>query len=163
MNRISAGLVPQGPTIFAVSRRLDPKAFFESCTGFSVSADFRSIVVANARPVEAGTQYRVGIADLTRRFTDDKIEAELETVARLFSETDVCGFLTLLIMKQVTGEEGELLNDGSVNLFYTQSCVVRVLQSAFSQYGLVVGARPRGDRIWSAGSRVFYLPKEESV
>ena len=133
----------------------DPNTFFADRVGLWVSSDFRSRVVANAKATEVGARYKVVRRDLVKNLTDEKIEAGLP-VKHNFDETKVCGLIAGLIARQPNGEEGELLNNGFSNLFYTASCVVSVRWRAGVRWWSVDAWRRYGSG-WLAGRRVFSL------
>ena len=129
----------------------DPDSFFRTRKGLYVWDDFRSRVVAKAEPVATIPSYRH--VELPRDMNDAEIEAMLGD-EHLFTETEVCALIADLTFKQEGGKEGELLNNGRVNLFYLASCVVRV--------GWVAGYRrwyvyawERDDYRWYVGRRVL--------
>ena len=145
-------LAPRGTTTITVMERHDPDAFYRTRTGLYVWSDFRSRIVAKARPTEAEA-FTVESAELVRDLTDEEIESALPK-KHLFRETELCAVIAGLIAKQSNGEKGALLNTGYANLFYTFSCVVSVRWRADDREWRVFTCR-RGAYRWYAGGRVF--------
>ena len=146
-------LAPRGTETVILTERHDPDTFYRTCEGLYVWDDFRSRIVANAKPSELGRTMKVNCAELMRDLTDKEIELALP-IDHLFDETEVCAVIAGLIASQPNGEEGALLNTGYANLFYTSSCVVYVYWYA-DYRGWHVNAWKRGDYGWGAGYQVF--------
>jgi len=127
----------------------NPAAFFQPRLGLWVSPDFRARVLG--RVVNISTE--VKHIDLSREMSDADIE-KMVGPNHLFGDEQVCRTIARLIAAQEEGKEGELLNNGFANLFYTSSCVVFVNWSADDREWRVSAWR-RGDSGWSAGLRVF--------
>ena len=145
-------LAPLGTTTLTLAERHDPDTFYRTREGLYVWDDFRSRIVAKAKPSEAGLVMKFERAELMRDLTDEKIEGTLPK-DHLFDETEVCALIASLIAKQANGEEGVLLNTGYANLFYTSSYVVFVdWDSDGREWD--VSTYERGDG-WGAGDRVF--------
>lgn len=133
--------------------RHDPDEYYQTRSGLYVWGDFRSRVVAHAKPVESGMVFKVKSFDLMAGLTDEKIEVLL-LKEHLFGDDQLCAIIAKLIAKQPNGEEGVLLNNGCANLFYTGSDVVRVYWHSDSREWDVDAWR-RGAYGWVAGRRVF--------
>ncbi|MDZ4205680.1 MAG: hypothetical protein U1C12_00470 [Patescibacteria group bacterium] len=136
-----------------LTKQHDPDAFYHTRSGLCVWNDFRSRVVAHAKPVEAGMNFKVDGFDLQQYLTDANIEVALPK-EHLFGDGRLCAIIAELIARQPNGEEGALLNNGFANLFYTGSCVVGVRWIADRRRWLVRAWGRGGDR-WCAGIRVF--------
>lgn len=147
-------LAPKGTTTIMLEKRHDPDAFYQTRSGLYVWDDYRSRIVANAKPSEVGTTLKVENAELVRDLSDEEIESALPK-DHLFTETQVCVVIAELIAKQPNGESrGALLNNGFANLFYTSSCVVRVRWSADDREWDVHTWQRVGSG-WNAGRQVF--------
>lgn len=146
-------LAPRSATTIMLDKWHDPDTYYQTRSGLYVWGDFRPRIVAHAMPIPAGTTFKVKSFDLTVQLTDREIEDVLPK-AHFFDEKQVCGTVAGLIAKQAIGEEGELLNNGFANLFYTGSCVVDVSWSAGVR-GWDVDTWRRDVGRWSAGNRVF--------
>ena len=131
----------------------NPDVFYQTRSGLYVWDDFRSRIVAKAKPVAADTKCSVAVSELTKDATDEEIEGALPT-EHLFDESAVCAIVAAMIEKQKNGEPGDLLNNGYANLLYTSSCVVSVYWNAGDRRWLVF-AWYRGDDGWRAGRRVL--------
>lgn len=108
--------------------------------------------VAEGLKVEpVAKEFTLNSFDLTERLSDEKIEAALGE-NHLFERGEVYALIGSLIAKQPEGEEGVLLNNGNVNLFYTSSFVVYVY---WSDALWLVSTWRRGGSDWGAGDRVF--------
>ena len=127
--------------------------FFRTREGLWVSEDFRNRVAtkAKARNVVPKTRH----VDLARKMTDAQIETMLGE-GHLFSEVSLCGLLEKMLSDQSDGKDGQLLNNGFANLFYTASSVVYVYWSAGYRWWYV-STWQRDDREWNASYRVFSL------
>ena len=128
-----------------------PSEFFKDREGLFVYSGFEENIRDKAEPTEAGKEFKIASFDLAEDANDAEIEEALPK-DYLFLETDVCAIIAGLIEKQAKGEEGTLLNNGYVNLFYTPSRVVYVRWRAGEW---LVGAWYRGVSSWYAGYRVF--------
>ncbi len=146
-------IIPRGSTTITLTERHYPPTYYQTREGLWVSDSFREHVVMNARPVEAGETFKVDFGDIG--LEDGATDAEIEAgLPRHFEEYEVCAIIAGLIAKQPKGEEGDLLNNGYANLFYTSGRVVDVRWSADDgEWG--VDAWRRVDRRWSRGRRVF--------
>lgn len=138
-----------------LTERHDPNEFFQTRSGLYVWPKFRSRVVANAKPMEASSKFKLEHALLTQNMTDQEIEKALPK-NHLFDDGVACAIIATLIAKQPNGEEGLLLNSGYSNLFYLSSCVVFVFWFVDRRLWYVY-AWDRGGCEWSAGVQVFSL------
>lgn len=145
-------LAPKGVAMVTLNEPHDPDAFYQTRSGLYVYDDFRTRVVAKARP-SGNADYKVEKAELMRGLTDEEIEGALPK-NHLFDETRLCAIIAGLITKQPNGEEGVLLNNSYANLFYTSSCVVLVdWLSDYREWRVYTWRR--GGRRWLAGYQVF--------
>lgn len=126
-----------------------PAVFFRMREGLWVSPDFQTQMLAKV----ANTGTEVRHIDLECDMSSVDIEAMLGN-SYVFGEMQVCLTIARLITAQPNGVEGELLNNGFLNLFYTSSCVVRVYWRV-DRREWFVGTWWRGDGGWCAGSRAF--------
>lgn len=149
--------VPDAVTV-TVLKEHDPSSFYRTHSGLWVSEGFRELVVAKARPTEAGTKFALKPRSLGRNAADKEIEGELEEMLgkskHLFDETTVSAVVARLIDGQPTGESGPLLNNGYANLFYTASSVVCVHWYSDRRRWYVNTWRRDGPW-WGAGRQVF--------
>lgn len=138
--------------VLETEKDFDPKEFFKDRTGLFVSSSFENRILPKADTL---LPFKINLASfkLLERAADSQIEEELPK-DHLFTETEVCAIIADLIEKQSKGEEGILLNDGSWNLFYTESCVVHVHWRRFHG-AWHVGTWDRDGSQWGAGERVF--------
>ena len=146
-------LVSRSSEEVILAERHNPNLFFETRAGLYVWNDFRSRIVANAKPTEKGTKFRVDVAELMRDLNDEEIERGLPK-EHLFDETQVCAIIASFIAKQPNGEKGKLVNNGYANLFYMVSCVVGIGWYAGSRRWRV-SVYDRCNSAWDAGGRVF--------
>jgi hypothetical protein len=129
-----------------ISERRDPDAYYHTRSGLYVWDDFRSRVVAKAKPVEAGTVFKVNEDELGENMTDEQIENGLPK-NHLFDESAVGALVAEMI------ETGQL-NKECFYLLYIPSCVVGVDWSS-DDAEWSVNAWGRGGSRWSAGCRVL--------
>lgn len=131
----------------------DPKDFFVTKKGLYIWSDFKDRVLDKAEPVDPSKEFLFESYDLKESAEDAVIESNLPK-KHIFTESEVSAVVSGLIAKQSKGEEGDLLNNGYANLFYTPSFVVGVSWNAgLGEWG--VGAWDRGALEWGAGGRVF--------
>lgn len=136
-----------------LEKDFDPKEFYQDCKGLWVSSSFEERILAKAESTKAGAEFEVSSSKLLRYANDKQIEGELPE-KHIFSESEVCALVSLLIEKQPNGEEGDLLNTGYWNLFYTSDFVVHACW--YSDSGRWrVGAWQRDDIDWVDEDRVF--------
>lgn len=129
----------------------DLDVFFRTRPGLWVSDDFRRLVVAKAG---SGQTVATKSILLERGMADAQIEKMLGDGGHLFTEGDLLATLERMIQSQWGGKDGQLLNSGYANLFYTSSCVVNVHWGA--GYGAWdVDTWQRDGYEWDAGSQVF--------
>lgn len=129
-----------------------PDEFFKSGDNLYVSSDFtNSVVKKSAEPFAESRD--VSSWKLLVSANDATIESALQE-EHIFSENEVSAILASLISKQLKGEDGTLLNDGSWNLFYTPEFVVCVRWDSASRRWRV-NAWGRDDGAWGGGFRVF--------
>ncbi len=140
-------------TAVVLSAHHVPADYFKNRKGLFVWSGFKSRILGDAKSTAAGAEFKVSSFDLAKPVTDEQIEEALPK-DHLFSISDVCAIIADLISKQPAGEEGVLLNNGYVNLFYTKDCVVGVLWGSFLGEWRV-GAWGRGGDGWLRGFRVF--------
>jgi hypothetical protein len=145
-------LIPRGTVTVTLKERHDPDRFYRTRSGLFVQPDFRTRIVAKARPSEAGESFNLKYADLGRHASDSEIEEALGK-SHFFGETQICAIVAGFIAKQPKGEDGTLLG-GAANLFYTSSYVVFVYWIA-GRRRWRVNVWSRGSDGWFAGSRVF--------
>ncbi len=144
---------PQLSITITDSDHRNPDAFFKTRDGLYVWDDFQTRVVKLAKPINTGTTFKVNVDELGADLTDKEIENGLPK-NHLWDEGALCAVVAEMISKQPEGKEGDLLNNGYANLFYTSSCVVFVFWRAVSsKWG--VNTWDRGGLGWSAGVRVL--------
>ena len=144
-------------TKLTILERHEPDQFYQTRSGLWVSESFRTLVVAKAKPTEAGTVFSVTHPTMLRNASDEEIEWELggEKRVHLFDETQVSAIIARLINGQPKGEAELLLNNGYANLFYLVSCVAHVHWHSDCR-GWRVASWPRDDYSRNAGSQVFF-------
>jgi hypothetical protein len=144
---------PQLSITITDSDHRNPDAFFKTRDGLYVWDDFQTRVVKLAKPINAGTTFKVNVDELGADLTDKEIENGLPK-NHLWDEGALCAVVAEMISKQPEGKEGDLLNNGYANLLYTSSCVVRVRWDAgYRKWS--VDTWDRDDGRWSAGRRVL--------
>lgn len=142
-----------GTATIALSGYHDPDSFFRTGPGLYVWDDFRSRIVAQAKPTVAGTAFELNNALLTKNMSDEEIEKALPK-GHLFDESALCAIIASMISEQPNGKEGKLLNNGYANLFYTSSCVVGVDWHAdYRKWSVFTWERDGNG--WGAGVQVF--------
>lgn len=144
-------LIRRPQLALTLSQRRDPASFFRSRDGLYVWDGFID-ALRNAKPAEAGTTFRVNVDELGETLTDEEIENGLPK-SHLWDESALCAVIAEMISKQSEGGEGDLLNNGYANLFYTFSCVVFVWYAVDRRWH--VHAWERDAHRWHAGRRVF--------
>ena len=147
-------LIPRGTASVTLVEDHDPDTFYKTRQGLWVDSDFCSRVVVKAKGSKTGATHEVTYGELAKDLNDTEIESALPA-RHLLDETQVSAVVAGLISKQANGEEGTLLNNGRVNLFYTSSCVVDVYWSAVDRDWYVSAWLRHGSR-WDAGLRVFF-------
>lgn len=141
----------KSPVTVTTTEKSDPKAYFTTREGLYVWENFKDRIVAKAKPVKKDTEYAVQAYDLKESATDAVIENNLPT-NRLFTPSELCALIPVLIAQQAKGQKGALVNTGYANLFYTKDFVVLVVWNDSAWH---VGAWRRDDSRWHAGDRVF--------
>jgi hypothetical protein len=131
----------------------DPQEYFKTRTGLWVSDDFKNRILTKVQPVENLHPTTLKLFELKKNAYDREITPELGE-NYLFDESELCARIEQMIEKQPNGEEGDLLNDGHVNLFYVVGYVVGVRRN-FDNRGWDVGSWDPDVGSWSAGYRVF--------
>ncbi len=155
MNQI---LISRDPVSITTIEDHYPEDFYLTGDGLYVWCDMRKLVVVRAKPMQAGTTFSLGIADLAKDATDKKIEAALS--GNLFDESAMCAVIAQLIGQQPGGKKGTLLSNGYANLFYTSSCLVTVhWDDVYSGEWRVITWQ-RGDRRRRAFPQVLSLAKQ---
>lgn len=133
------------------SEEFDPKEYYQNREGLYVWSSFNSRILAKTSPVEKGKEFSLASFNLIENASDEEIEAGLPE-QHLFDESDACAVIAGMIAKQPKGEEGDLLNTGYANLFYTPSFVVSVHWGG-GRWRVDSWGRDGDD--WSADGRVF--------
>ncbi|KND48476.1 MAG: hypothetical protein AB200_01960 [Parcubacteria bacterium C7867-005] len=127
--------------------------FFQTRSDLFIYDGFRDLVLAKVGKGEQAKPIVSKSVALPRDMTDKEIEEMLGN-GHIFTEVEVCAVIQKLITEQEGGKEGELLNNGFANLFYTSSCVVVVRWLAdVGRWN--VGTWRRDVIGWSAGDRAF--------
>ncbi len=149
-------VLKQTSTSFAyppLTNRFDPNAFCQTCRGLWVSDDFRRLILAKAQSIERLDAAPGTYFDLVERAHDREIRAELPANHE-FEISELCARIAQLILAQPEGQAGDLLNNGSWNIFYVAGFAVRVRwNSDFQEWNVDVW---REDAYhWRADSRAF--------
>lgn len=130
------------------AKSADPKKTLKSKKGLWVSTSFQERVLSSAKP--AAINVNLSSFKLLVNASDKKIEGALPE-KHIFTASEVCAVLAVLIKKQSKGQEGFLDLD-RWNLFYLESCVVGV---HWFVGGWLVGSWDRDYRGWDAAYRVI--------
>ena len=152
-------LVPIGEVSLTLAKRHDPDKYYRNRNNLWTYCNFRGVVAAKAKPVKAGTVFKVNIHQISRNATDRQIERALPARHR-FDESAVCAVVARMIQKQRQQESDDLETFNSKsNLFYIDACAVPL---TWHDYGRIigqwyVGAWKRDNLGWVAGTRVFSL------
>jgi hypothetical protein len=145
--------VPRGTVSLTLSQPHDPSAFYQNRPGLYIWDSFSEWIVAYAKPIEAGNAYQLAVSQLAEAATDAQIEESLAK-NHLFDQSAVCAIMAEMISKQSNGEDGDLINSGDVNLFYTAYCVALVSwHRAYRRWRVFTWSRDAGR--WLTDSRVF--------
>jgi hypothetical protein len=153
-------LIARGTVSIALTKQHDPDDYYRTCSGFFVYDGFRSDVVAKAKPVAAGTVFKVNVDELGENLPHaegDLIDAEIEAALRkehLFDESAASAIVAEMTERQRKGEPGDLDNTGRPTRLYTPSCVVGVFWDDIGSewFGLTWD---RNTRTCDAGGRVL--------
>lgn len=141
------------------SSPLDPDEFYKTRAGLYVWGDFRDRIVSAAKKVEQVPGIEIGSFDLIKDANDAAIRGCLPK-GHVFDDPGVfCVYLATVIERQPDGQEGDLLANGSANIFYVGGAnggvfAVRVRWYSGHRKWYLFAPRLGGVR-WSAGSRVF--------
>lgn len=129
MNTIETSVLTRIDTIeIELPFDLNPRDFYRDREGLWVCGGFDGgDVIRNARPLLAGTKFRLNRWKITaeRGATDAQIEAALGQNHH-FDATTICGIYAAMMTKQWNGEEGYLLTDDYTTLAYLGGCVAVV-------------------------------------
>lgn len=139
------------PIRLTIKDIVGPKEYFQTRKGLYVWSDFQNRILQNVKKAKEGTSFELVSANLVLDANDKAIESELPK-KHLFTNSEICAILPILIEKQSKGQKGTLLNDGYSNIFYTREFVVSV---RWVGSGWDVYAWRRDGSSWSAGRRVF--------
>jgi hypothetical protein len=87
--------------------------------GLYVYDDFRTRIVAAAKPTEAGVRFnKLPRFKLGRNTTGEELKTARS--GAVWSATDFCPWLAAKLAKQAKGEDGEFLNNRWANLFLVE-------------------------------------------
>ena len=102
-----------------LGQRHDPDVFGRSRPVLEVHGDFRSRIVAMAKPTEAGATFKkLPRFKLGQNATGKAMK--LAPPKSVWMATEFCPWLAVKITKQPSGEKGELLHNGWANLFLVE-------------------------------------------
>ena len=138
----------------------DPNEFFQNKWGLRVSRDFRdSIMLVAGKTGEVSM--KLTSIDLMRSMNDEGIRKELGENYVIEDASEFCSYLANMIEQQPKGEEGNLLTDDHVNIFYVRGknrkvFVVLVFRvgNRHEEWGLY--AVSSDAYMWHPGDRVFF-------
>lgn len=137
----------------ATKAKFDPKEYYKTRDGLYVWSNFGDRILEKTSPLKAAKNISIASYELVRSGSDEMIEKALPK-KHIFDESEVCAIIAEMIAKQPKGEEGDLLNTGYANLFYTEAFVVHVYWYSYDRHwGVLTWGRGDGD--WDAGGRVF--------
>ena len=106
-------------TAMRLMERHDPDAFYKMREGLYVTGDFRSSIVAAAKPTDAGAKWkkmqRLELGQ-NAKGTDLK-SAQLQAI---WSATEFCPWLAAKLAKQPNGKASELLYNGWATIFLVE-------------------------------------------
>ncbi len=145
-NKSVAALIRHPQRSVTISERREPGAYYQNRPGLCVEGDFRKLVVATAKPVEAGKTFALNECELDADSSDSAIERGLPE-SHFFDVDVVCAVVAEMI------ESGQL-DKKCWYLLYTSSCVVNVFCSN-SYLEWIVFTHDRDNDTWDAGDRVL--------
>jgi|SRR3989344_1425254 len=146
-------MVLKPPVIVTLAERHDPGTYYKIRVGLNVWGDLQRRIISRATPVNAGTSFKLAVAEISRNATDNEIEATLPS-GHLFNETSLLAVIAGLIAEQPNGAEGDLIIR-RINLFYTTFHGVSVRWSPSSP-GWDVSSWNRSFGRWNTGARIFF-------
>src|SRR3989338_1331668 len=111
-------LVPHKPIELTISARRDPNDYYQTRAGLWVHDVFRNLVVANAKPVDAGTVFKVSESEIVEHLMDAHIKAALPK-NHLFDKSAACAIVAEMI-------EAGRFDKKLGYVLYTASCIVDV-------------------------------------
>lgn len=135
----------------------DPPGF-KARQGLWFSDDFVSHLGWKVQSVKGLGAITLSSADLVRSAFDQDIKADpiMPMNPTFESESEFLAYLAQMISRQPNGEAGDLLANGSWNIFYVKHCVVRGRWDYYSRNWLF-HASLLGTERWYSGRRVFAL------
>jgi hypothetical protein len=149
----------------ATKAKFDPKEYYQTRNGLYVWGNFGERILSKTSPIKTAKKISIVSYELTKSASDESIEKALPK-KHIFDESEVCAIISTMIDKQAKGEEGDLLNTGYANIFYTKAFVVRVDWHSDGRHWYVSAWR-RGGGGWAAGGRVFspakFSPREHEI
>ncbi|MBU4480302.1 hypothetical protein KKG48_02580, partial [Patescibacteria group bacterium] len=141
-------------------RFFEPNNFFVIRNGLWISLNFRNYILSVAEkilPIQLPSH--IPGFDLPKRINDAEIRAKLGDNHLFEDASEFCSCLAGMISRQANGEEGDLLNNGSSNIFYVcgkEGEVFAVFASwAVDDRRWDVSALRLGGLSWLAGRRAF--------
>lgn len=134
---------------------VSPEAYYQHLhPRFWFFQNFFELVVREAAAQSTQTMFKIAAAPIVaagKEVVDRDIESHLGE-RHIFTATHVCVLIRLLVGQQTAGEAGLL---GEDNIFYTASCVARVLHVQHMNRWLLSAWR-RGDVAWQNGDLVWF-------
>ncbi|MDP2704619.1 MAG: hypothetical protein Q8P01_05455, partial [bacterium] len=107
--------------LLAQEKPNDPGQFFQVGPGLWVSKEFADWILSAAKPVVV-PETVIASFDLMRPAKDAKIRAALPA-EHLFGDVSAfCAYLEGMLHRQANGEEGDLLVNGFMSVFYLCVC-----------------------------------------
>ncbi len=153
-------LAPVG-TVQVILTQYEPQGFYErwgegeqkNRHGMRPWRSFLKRVVPELRATP-GKSIRVAMFDLEERAYYADLKEEMPA-AHTFNLDEVCATIATLCSAQQNGQEGVLLVEGGINVFYTDTCAI-VLTWCGEHLGWGVGAwEPSRSNFWTRGDRIF--------
>jgi hypothetical protein len=140
----------------ATKAKFDPKEYYQTRNGLYVWGNFGERILSKTSPIKTAKKISIVSYELTKSASGESIEKALPK-KHIFDESEVCAIISTMIDKQAKGEEGDLLNTGYANIFYTKAFVVACAGTRSAG----TGTSARGGAVAAVGLlvRVSSLPQ----
>ena len=134
-----------------------PREFYQKRTGLVVYSGFDDQIVAVAEPSNAGKKFQKAPYWELKKHATGRMLLQSHT-DDVWSATDFCAWLSIMLAKQSKGQDGSLLNNGKANLFLVKGSDYKVFVVHVDWYSddrkWYVDAWYLDD-VWRAGRRFF--------
>ena len=97
-----------------------PKEYFQTRRGLYVCVDFRDRILSVTKKTGKLPSAKITSYNIVKDSNNEKIRAELSKNHIWKDASDFCSHLAGMIDRQPKGENGDLLNNGCVNIFYVR-------------------------------------------